>query len=87
MLLRDLLRHSADGRSAEALPVHAGRRDTGQAPGVQLPVHLEEGTQRVAEVALRTREHDARLAVFAELAHGYAGGDLAEVDADVQRTL
>ena len=86
MLLRDLLGHPADGRSAEALAVHAGRRDTGQAAGVQLPVHLEEGTQRVAEVPLGTREHHTQLAVFAELAHGHAGGDLAEVDAEEQRT-
>ena len=84
MLLRDLLRHPADGRSAEALSEHTGRSDTGQAAGVQVPIHLDERTERVAEVALRARVHDAQPAVRAELTHGHAGRDLAEVDADEQ---
>ena len=84
LLLRDLLRHAAEGGLAEALPVHTGGRDAGQTVGVQFAVELEEGVKGVAEVALRPRLQHAQIAVRAELPHGERRGDLSEVDTEEQ---
>ena len=85
LLLGDLLGHAADGGLAEALAVDTRRGDAREAAGVQLPVELEEGAERVAEVSLRPSLHDPQLPVIAELADRERGGHLAEVGADEER--
>ena len=82
LFLGDLLGHAAQCRLAETLAVHARRRDTRQPSAVQVAVEVEEGAERVAEVALRPRLEHPQPPVVAELADRQRGGHLAEVGAD-----
>ena len=87
LLLGDLLGHASHGRLAEALAVDAGHCDARQTAAAQLAVELEEGAERIAEVALRPRLQHAELAVRGDLAHGQRGGHLAEIGADEERRV
>ena len=86
LLLGDLLGQAADDGLAEAVAVDARRGDAGQASGVELAVQLEERAQRIAEMALRARLQHVDVALTVEFAHGEGGRDLAEVDADRERS-
>ena len=82
LLLGDLLGHTADGGLAEALAVDTRRGDAREAAGVQLAVELEEGAQRIAEMALRARLQHPQLARHRRARRRRASGHLAEVGAD-----